>query len=55
MEERQTRYDEDFGCFFLKEKFKPEEAHDLVNRIGILEDKLEKIKKWNLQENKRKD
>ena len=53
--DRQTEYDEDFGCFFLKKEFEPEEIHDLVNRIGILEDKLEKIEKWNLQKSKSKD
>lgn len=51
MEDRWTYYDEDYGCFFLKQEYQPEDIHDLVNRIGALEDVLKHvtIKSWKIE------
>jgi hypothetical protein len=41
---RITKYDIDFGCYVIdKEKFNEWEGSDLIDYIGELEDRIEKI------------
>lgn len=41
---RITKYDIDFGCYVIdKEKFNEWEGSDLIDYIGELEDKIEKV------------
>lgn len=51
MGDRWTYYDEDYGCFFLKQEYQPEDINRLINRIGTLEDSLKHvtIKIWKIE------